>query len=80
VSSGSGLINWTVAAPPHALSVQLPDLSALPQGDLLPGALDVVASLAGMDDFDYAKLDLRALRRASWSAYAIDIAASQYER
>lgn len=80
VSSGSGLINWTVAAPPDVLSVQLPELSALPQGDLLPGALDVVASLAGMDDFDYAKLDLRALRRASWQAYALDIASSHYER
>jgi hypothetical protein len=74
------LINWTVAAPPDVLSVQLPDLSALPQGDLLPGAVDVVASLAGMDDFDYAKLDLLALRRASWQAYALDIASSQYER
>jgi hypothetical protein len=80
VSSGSGLINWTVAAPPDVLSVQLPDLSALPQGDLLPGAVDVVASLAGMDDFDYAKLDLRALRRASRQAYALDIASSHYER
>ena len=80
VSSGSGLINWTVAAPPDVLSVQLPDLSALPQGDLLPGALDVVASLAGLDDFDYAQLDLRALRRASWQAYALDIASSHYER
>jgi len=80
ISSGSGLINWTVTTPPDVLSVDLPDLSRLPQGDLLPGALDVLVSLAGLEDFDYAKLDLRELRRQAWQAFALDVAPSLYER
>jgi hypothetical protein len=80
ITSGSGLISWTVATPPDVASVELPDLSGLPQGDLLPGALDVTVSLAGLDDFDYAKLELRQLRRQSWQAFALDVAPSHYER
>jgi len=80
ISSGLGLISWTVATPPDVASVDLPDLSRLPQGDLLPGALDVTVSLAGLADFDYAKLGLRQLRRQAWQAFALDVAPSQYER
>jgi len=80
ISSGGGLITWSVAAPPSAGPVQLPDLSGLPDVDLLPGNLDVVVSLAGLPDFDYAQLDLADLRRLAWQAYAMDRAATRYAR
>jgi IPT/TIG domain len=80
ISSGSGLITWSVTAPSDVLSVDLPDLSRLPQGDLLPGGLDVLVALAGLPDFDYGKLEQRALRRAAWQAYSLDVASSHYER
>jgi hypothetical protein len=80
ISSGGGLITWSVAAPPSAGPVQLPDLSGLPDVDLLPGNLEVVVSLAGLPDFDYAKLDLADLQRLAWQAYAMDRAATRYAR
>jgi hypothetical protein len=80
ISSGGGLITWSVAAPPAAGPVQLPDLSRLPDVDILPGDLDVVVSLAGLTDFDYSELDLADLRRLAWQAYAMDRAATRYAR
>ena len=80
VVSGSGLISWTVAAPPDALSIELPDLSRLPQGDLLPGEVRVLASLASVENFDYARLEIDQLRRFSWQAYALDVAFTRYAR
>jgi hypothetical protein len=60
--------------------VLLPDLSRLPDADILPGNLDVVVSLAGLPDFDYSQLDLADLRRSAWPAYAMDRAATRYAR
>ncbi|HVZ36460.1 MAG TPA: IPT/TIG domain-containing protein, partial [Polyangiaceae bacterium] len=80
VSSGSGLITWSVVAPPADLSVQLPDISRLPDGDLLPGPLVILASLASVPDLDYSKLTLDQLQQFSWDAYAVDQGNSRYER
>jgi hypothetical protein len=80
ISSGSGLINWTVAAAPGDLTVALPDISRLPDGDLLPGPLDILATLASVTDFDYAKLTADQLQRFGWQAYAADLGSSRYER
>jgi hypothetical protein len=80
VSSGAGLISWSIIAPPDALSVELPELGRLPQGDLLPGGLQVVASLASVPELDYAQLDLDQIRNTAWPAYAVDVASTRYER
>lgn len=80
VSSGAGLITWSVIAPPGVPAVELPELGRLPQGDLLPGALDVVVSLASIPELDYAQLELEQIRRAAWQAYAVDVAPTRYER
>jgi hypothetical protein len=80
VSSGAGLISWSIIAPPGAGAVELPELARLPEGDLLPGALDVVVSLASVPELDYAKLELEQIRRAAWQAYAVDVAPTRYER
>jgi len=80
ISSGGGLITWSVAAPAAAGPVLLPDLSRLPDADILPGNLEIMVSLAGLPDFDYAALDLADLRRLAWQAYAMDRAATRYAR
>lgn len=80
ISSGAGLITWSIIAPPGAPAVELPELGLLPEGGLLPGALDVVASLASVPELDYAQLELEQTRRAAWQAYAVDVAPTRYER
>lgn len=77
--SGAGLVTWTVVAPPSDAVFRLPDLSQLPEGDLIPGALDVVASLASLPEFNYAELRSQDVRRGAWEAYSADIASSRYE-
>jgi hypothetical protein len=78
VISGGGLVTWTVVAPASAPEVQLPDLSRLPEGDLLPGPLSVVASLASVPDLDYSALRSTQLRRFAWEAYAVDVATARH--
>jgi hypothetical protein len=79
VRSGGGLINWTIASPPSTLSVRLPDLSLLPEGGLITGALEVSVSLAHVDELEYGALTSEQLSRLSWQAYATDVARTRYE-
>jgi hypothetical protein len=79
VRTGSGLVTWSIAAPASAGPPRLPDLDKLPEGRLVPGAIDVVVSLASIEDFDYAALATLQLRRFSWDAYASDVGSSRYE-
>jgi hypothetical protein len=76
--SAGGLISWTVAAPSSAPSFHLPDLSILPEGGLLPGALDVSVSLANIPDFDYGALTSEQMARFGWQAYATDVDTTRY--
>jgi hypothetical protein len=80
VRSGAGLVTWSIVAPPTAAAFRLPDLSLLPEGDLVPGALEIVGSLASLPEFDYSGLRAEDLRRGAWEAYAADVASSRYER
>ncbi len=79
VRSGSGLVTWSIAAPPSAGPPRLPDLGKLPSGGLVPGGIEVVVSLASMEEFDYAELATLQLRRFSWDAYASDAGSGRYE-
>jgi IPT/TIG domain len=79
IQSGGGLITWSVAAPPSVTRFRLPDLSRLPEGRLIEGALDVSVSLASVTDFAYATLTSEQLSRFSWDAYATDVASARYE-
>ncbi len=79
IRSGEGLVTWSVNAPPAAAAFRLPDLSLLPEGDLLPGALDIVVSLARVPELDYAKLESEQLFRFSWEAYAVDVGSTRYD-
>ena len=78
IRSSAGLINWIVAAPPGHAAFRLPDLSRLPEGDLLPGILDVVVSLANVPSLEYAALRTAQLERSAWEAYAADLGSTVY--
>ncbi len=74
VTSGNGLVVWTIVAPGGATAFDLPDLRAIP-GDplgLAPGPITSFLYLARMDAFDYATVRTGQLSPGPWSAYAYD--------
>ena len=80
VSSGGGLVGWTIIAPSGTTSFDLPDLRSLP-GDpvgLVPGAIQTLVHVARLDHFSYAKLRSGQLGAGSWSAYAVDTVNGTY--
>jgi len=80
LQSGDALVTWRVAAPADACEFDLPDLARLdPELALIPGALDVVVSLAHVHDFDYRELRYRHLRSTGWNAYSTDTFTSRYQ-
>lgn len=79
IQSGGGLVTWSVAAPPRAASFRLPDLSLLPDGDMISGPLDVSVTLASVEDLDYTTLGEEQLQRGAWEAYATDVAQARYQ-
>jgi hypothetical protein len=80
VRSGAGLVTWSIVAPPTAAAFRLPNLSLLPEGDLVPGAIEIVGSLASLPEVAYSELRSEHMRRGAWEAYAVDVASSRYER
>lgn len=75
VSSGSGLVTWTIVAPGGKRSFDVPDLSALPGPDpvgLIRGAISTTVYVTRIEEFDYGRLRYGHLRTTSWSAYAFD--------
>ena len=80
VRSGAGLVTWSIVAPPTAAPFRLPNLSVLPEGDLVPGAIEIVGSLASVPEVDYSELRSEHMRRGAWEAYAVDVVSSRYER
>ncbi len=70
--SANGLIGWTIAAPGGTTSIELPDLSAIPNGGLIPGPVTFTVSAATLDSFDYNQLRYRHLSSSAWLAYARD--------
>lgn len=80
VRSGAGLVTWSIVAPPTAAPFRLPDLSVLPEGDLVPGAIEIIGSLASLPEVEYSGLRSEHMRRGAWEAYSADVASSRYER
>jgi hypothetical protein len=79
LSSANGLIAWSVTAPPSATTFHLPDLSRLPEGGLIAGALDASVSLANITEFDYGAVTSEQMFRSGWEAYATDVATTRYD-
>jgi len=75
VTSGGGLVTWTIVAPGGKTSFDVPDLAALPGPDpvgLVRGAISTTVYVARIEDFDYARLRYGHLSTGPWSAYAFD--------
>jgi hypothetical protein len=81
VTSGSGLVTWTILAPGAATSFDVPDLAAMPGPDplgLVRGPISTSVYVARIDGFSYGRLRTGQLSSASWNAYAFDSLAGVY--
>jgi hypothetical protein len=75
VSSGEGLVEWTIAAPGGVTSFDLPDLTALPSKKnlgLIHGSITTTVSVARIEAFQYGRLRYGNLSPGSWTAFASD--------
>ncbi len=73
VAGSGGLVTWTIAGPPSAKSVRLPDLSTVTGADLPTGAVSITVSAASIPEFDYGQLRYRHLGTQAWQSYAQDV-------
>jgi hypothetical protein len=75
ISSGNGLVTWTVAAPSGVTSFDLPDLHALPGPDTLglrEGEIETTVRVGRIEAFSYGKVRQGQLTPGSWNAQAFD--------
>lgn len=75
ISSGNGLVTWTIAAPGGVRTFDLPDLSAIPSPDslgLVRGPISTTVRAARIDGFAYGKMRQGQLSTATWNAHAVD--------
>jgi hypothetical protein len=81
LSSGGGLVTWTVVAPGTSTQVVLPQLASLPADhDLRAGALRTRVTCARIDTFAYDRLRLGQTTEAAWSAFAARAFQGTYAR
>jgi hypothetical protein len=79
VTSGAGLVTWTIVAPGTDLSFDLPDLSGVPGvTGLVRGPLTTTFAIARMNGFQYGRLRSGQLQSSTWNAYAEDTAQGTY--
>jgi hypothetical protein len=79
IQSGYGLVNWTIAAPSTARELDLPALAQLdPELDLKPGPIQIVLTVAHIEQFDYGLLRYRHLAERGWDAFARDVYTARY--
>lgn len=75
VTSGAGLVTWTIVAPSGKKDFDVPDLAALVGTDpvgLVRGAIRTKVSVARIESFDYGRLRYGQLTDTAWTAYALD--------
>jgi hypothetical protein len=80
VSSGAGLVTWTIVAPGDAGTFTLPDLTPITEdvGKLIHGQINTSVIAARIDKFEYARVRNGQLGAQGWSAYAIDSQVGAY--
>lgn len=79
VSSGGGLVTWTIVAPGGARSFSVPDLATLPDSvGLVRGPINTAVSVARIEPFDYGRLRYGHLSSGSWTAHAVDSVGGAY--
>jgi hypothetical protein len=73
ITSGGGLVTWTIVAPGSAPSFDLPDLRPLADAvGLVSGPIATTAWVARIDGFTYGTLRTGQMGSGGWSAYAYD--------
>jgi hypothetical protein len=75
VTSGAGLVTWTIVAPAGVTSFDVPDLAALPgptEYGLVRGPISTTVYVARIDGFSYGRLRYGNLSQGSWTAHAFD--------
>lgn len=75
VTSGSGLVTWTIVAPGKRRAFDVPDLAALPGPDavgLRRGAISSTLYTARIDGFDYGRVRYGQLSSGAWNAWSAD--------
>jgi hypothetical protein len=84
LSSGNGLVTWTIAAPGGATAFDLPDLDAVANKPsdlrlgLIRGPIATTVRVGRIVPFDYGKMRQGQLAPGSWNAHAFDTISSVY--
>ena len=79
VTSGSGLVSWTLVAPVGDTSFDVPDLTGFPDNvGLLRGPIQTAIYVARINSFSYGAVRYGQLGTGAWSAYAVDQLAGTY--
>jgi hypothetical protein len=81
ITSGGGLVTWTIIAPGAATSFDVPDLAAIPSPDslgLIHGPIYTSVYVARIEEFSYGRLRTGQLTSTAWNAYAFDSAGGAY--
>jgi hypothetical protein len=72
ISSGNGLVQWTVAVPKGSHVIELPNLANFSDAGLPAGSITIGITGARIDGFSYNTLTYRDLRASGMNAYSID--------
>jgi hypothetical protein len=81
ITSGNGLVTWTIAAPGGVTAFDVPDLAALASPDplgLTRGSITTTVHAGRIDGFTYGTLRQGQLSPTSWSAHAFDALSGAY--
>jgi hypothetical protein len=81
ITSGNGLVAWTIAAPGGVKSFDVPDLAVLSTPDnvgLVRGGITTTVRAARIDGFSYGKLRQGQLTSTTWNAHAFDTLSGAY--
>ncbi len=81
ITSGNGLVTWTIAAPGGVKSFDVPDLAQLSSPDnigLVRGSITTTLHAGRLDGFSYGKIRQGQLSSTSWNAHAVDVLNGAY--
>jgi hypothetical protein len=81
ISSGGGLVVWSIVAPGGVSEYTVPDLAAVPSAaslGLVRGPITSFMYVARIEGFAYGRLRSGQLQSVAWSAYAVDALSGAY--
>jgi hypothetical protein len=79
ITSGGGLVAWSIVTPGSDLSFDLPDISQVQGTDsLVHGAISTDFAIARITGFDYGTVRYGQFSSSAWNAYAEDVANGSY--